>query len=139
MEPQPRLPKSPNQNSSLDSTGGQCRARARYRESHPALIETIVRVTDKVPSLRVVLDHLPSCNPPAPRAARSAYNRNLRELAARPQVYVKVSQVLRRVEGRVARELALYRPRLDELWDLFERTDLSMAATGTAIPSRRMT
>lgn len=85
----------------------------------PALIETIVRVTDKVPSLRVVIDHLPQCNPPADATGRAVYDRHLRELAARPQVYVKISQVLRRVEGRVPREPAFYRARLDELWGLF--------------------
>jgi L-fuconolactonase len=86
---------------------------------NPALIETMVRVTDKVPSLRIVIDHLPSCNPPSDATALAAYNGNLRELASRPQVYVKISQVLRRVEGRVPQELDLYRPRLDELWGLF--------------------
>jgi L-fuconolactonase len=86
---------------------------------NPALIETIVLVTDKVPSLRVVIDHLPQCNPPAEGPARDAYDRNLRLLAERPQVYVKVSQVLRRVSGKVVQELDYYRPRLDELWGLF--------------------
>jgi L-fuconolactonase len=85
----------------------------------PALIATVVRVTDKVPALRVVIDHLPQCNPPTEGTARKQYDRDLRELAARPQVYVKISQVLRRVDGRVPRDLAFYRPRLDELWDLF--------------------
>jgi len=85
----------------------------------PSLIETMVRVTDKVPALRVVIDHLPQCNPPADGPPRAAYDRNLRELASRPQVYVKISQVLRRVDGRVSRDLATYRPRLDELFGLF--------------------
>ena len=85
----------------------------------PALIETMVRVTDRVPSLRVVIDHLPQCNPPASGPARAAYEGHLRELAARPQVYVKLSQVLRRVNGSVPRDLAFYRPRLDELYGLF--------------------
>ena len=85
----------------------------------PALIRTVVRVTDRVPTLRVVIDHLPSCNPPSEAAALAAYDRDLRELAARPQVYVKLSQVLRRVNGRVATDLDFYRARLDELYGLF--------------------
>lgn len=85
----------------------------------PALIESMVRVTDRVPSLRVVIDHLPQCNPPGAGTARAEYDHHLRELAARPQVYVKLSQVLRRVDGRVPRDLAFYRPRLDELYGLF--------------------
>jgi L-fuconolactonase len=86
---------------------------------NPALVATIVRVTDKVPALRVVIDHLPQCNPPVDAAARAEYDRNLRRLAERPQVYVKISQVLRRIAGQVPRDLNIYRPRLDELWGLF--------------------
>ena len=33
----------------------------------------VVRVTDRVPELRVVIDHLPQFNPPADPAARRAY------------------------------------------------------------------
>ena len=85
----------------------------------PALIEDLVRLTDRVPSLRVVVDHLPQLEPPAESQARSAYESNLRELGRRPQVYVKVSEVLRRVGGRVPTGLNLYRPRLDEIWEIF--------------------
>jgi predicted TIM-barrel fold metal-dependent hydrolase len=85
----------------------------------PELIETMVRVTDKVPELRIVIDHLPQLDPPAELPARQQYEANLRELARRPQVYVKVSEVLRRVNGRVPTDLNFYRPRLDQLWDIF--------------------
>src|ERR1035437_187960 len=85
----------------------------------PALIEAMVRVTDKVPNLRIVIDHLPPLEPPAEAPAREQYEANLRELAKRPQVYVKVSEVLRRVNGRVPSYLNFYRPRLDQLWDIF--------------------
>jgi len=85
----------------------------------PALIEDLVRLTDRVPSLRVVLDHLPQLDPPAETRARSAYESNLRELGKRPQVYVKVSEVLRRVGGRVQADLSFYRPRLDQIWEIF--------------------
>jgi len=86
---------------------------------NPELIATIVRVTDRVPGLRVVLDHLPQCNAPDESGARAAYQANLRELAARPQVYAKLSAVLRRVNGQVPGDLAFYRPRLDGLCGLF--------------------
>jgi predicted TIM-barrel fold metal-dependent hydrolase len=85
----------------------------------PALIETVVRLTDRVPELRVVVDHLPQCTPPSDGAALTAYRGNLRELAKRPQVYVKLSSVLRRVAGEVPQELSFYRPRLDELYGIF--------------------
>ena len=79
----------------------------------------MVRLTDRIPSLRVVIDHLPQLEPPTEPQARSAYEANLRELGKRPQVYVKVSEVLRRVGGRVPDDLNFYRARLDEIWDIF--------------------
>jgi L-fuconolactonase len=85
----------------------------------PALIADIVHLTDLVPNLRVVLDHLPHLDPPADSAARSAYEGHLRQLGARPQVYVKISAVLRNVGGRVPRDLSFYRDRLDHLVGVF--------------------
>ena len=84
-----------------------------------ALIADVVRLTDRVPNLRVVVDHLPHFDPPeAPRALR-AWRGNLRELGKRPQVYIKVSEVLRPVAGQVHADLDFYRPRLDDLWEIF--------------------
>jgi predicted TIM-barrel fold metal-dependent hydrolase len=85
----------------------------------PDLIEAMVRVTDRVPNLRIVIDHLPQLDPPADPTALKQYEANLRELAKRPQVYVKISEVLRRVNGRVPSDLNFYRPRLDQLFGIF--------------------
>jgi len=85
----------------------------------PALVANVVRLTDQIPSLRVVIDHLPQLEPPSDPQALRAYQGNVRELGKRPQVYVKVSEVLRRVGGQVRTDLDFYRPRLDELWDIF--------------------
>ena len=90
----------------------------------PALIEALVRLTDRVPSLRVVVDHLPQLDPPSEKHFREAYQHNLRELGKRPQVYVKVSEVLRRVDGIVPTDLDFYKPRLDEIWEIFGRDRL---------------
>ena len=84
-----------------------------------ALIAATLRLTDLVPNLRVVIDHLPQFDPPSDATARRAYEANLRELGKRKQVYLKVSEVLRRVDGRVPSDVNFYRPRLDELWDIF--------------------
>lgn len=88
------------------------------------LIAAVVRLTDKVPDLRVVIDHLPQLEPPAEPHLRRELHGNLRELGERPQVYVKVSQVLRRVGGDVPYHLDFYRSRLDELWDIFGQNRL---------------
>ena len=85
----------------------------------PALIAAVLRLTDKVPTLRVVIDHLPQLEPPKEEKALRAYQSNLREFGKRPQVYVKISEVPRRVGGRVPQDLNFYRPRLDELWGIF--------------------
>ena len=84
-----------------------------------ALMADVVRLTDRVPHLRVVIDHLPRLEPPADAAARAACQASLRELGKRPQIYVKVSGVLRRVDGRIPADLNFYRDRLDEIWDIF--------------------
>jgi predicted TIM-barrel fold metal-dependent hydrolase len=85
----------------------------------PELIEAMLRVTDLVPDLRIVIDHLPQLDPPAESSALKQYEANLHDLAQRPQVCVKVSEVLRRVNGRVPFDLNFYRSRLDHLWDVF--------------------
>ena len=81
------------------------------------LLEDMVRVTDLVPDLRVVIDHLPKIVVPAEQEA--AYESALRELAGRPRVFVKVSAVLLEKDGKVDYELAPYRETLDHIWDLF--------------------
>ena len=86
---------------------------------NPALVADLVRLTDRVPDLRVIVDHLPQLEPPADAAARRAYQANLRELGKRPEIFVKISEVLRRVGGRVPDDLSFYRDRLDGLWDIF--------------------
>lgn len=85
----------------------------------PALLADLVRTTDKVPELRIVVDHLPQLNPPEEAGPRHVYDTSLRELGQRPQVYVKLSEVLRRVDGKVPHELGLYRQRLDDLFGVF--------------------
>lgn len=86
---------------------------------NPALIADLLRLSDRVPNLRVVIDHLLRIELPKEAAALRAYQADLREFGKRPQIYVKGSGVLRRVDGRVPDDLDFYRPRLDELWDIF--------------------
>jgi L-fuconolactonase len=76
----------------------------------PALIRAVVRLTDKVSNLRVVIDHLPNLQLPSDRASRDPYEHDLRLLGARPQVHVKISQVLQCANKQVV---------LDQLWDVF--------------------
>jgi len=77
------------------------------------LLQAMVKLTDKVPDLRVVLDHLPSLEPTA--ATRKAYEETLDQLQQRPRVFVKLSAVIHRVNGQVSTELNAYRDRLQQL------------------------
>lgn len=83
------------------------------------LIEAVVEISDRVPDLRIVLDHLPHADPPTDASGRATYDANLRELSKRPNVFVKGSEILRRIDGRVSFDLASYKAALDHLWDLF--------------------
>lgn len=85
----------------------------------PPLMPDLLRLTDQIPSLRVVIDHLPQATPPSEPAALAEYERNLREIGKRKQIFVKISEVLRRVDGKVPSDLAFYKPRLDQLFDVF--------------------
>lgn len=80
--------------------------------------EVLVRLVDKVPSLRLVMDHLPDVRFPDD-ASKQRYVGFLRELGTRPNVYIKLSEVVRVYEGKVTTGLHLYRAWLDELWDIF--------------------
>ncbi len=82
-------------------------------------VADVVRCTDLVPNLRVVIDHHPQFSPPTEAAALKTYQSALREIGKRPQVYVKISEVLRRVDGKVPTDLNFYRARLDELFGVF--------------------
>jgi L-fuconolactonase len=84
-----------------------------------SLLQAIVRATDKVPNLRVVLDHVPALTPFEKATDRSALDAVLRELGKRPQVYVKLSQIIHRVDGNVSTDLQMYRPGLDTLMEIF--------------------
>jgi predicted TIM-barrel fold metal-dependent hydrolase len=78
----------------------------------------LVSLTNQVPLLRIVINHLPF-DPPKDEAARNRARAAMREVGQRPQIYAKVSGVLRRVGGRVPTDVASYESALDELWEVF--------------------
>jgi L-fuconolactonase len=85
----------------------------------PALMRSATRVSDRVPNLRIVLDHLPELELPKDPAARKACDADLRALAGRPNIFAKISGIVRRVDGRVPLDLNFYRDRLDHIWQIF--------------------
>ena len=80
--------------------------------------EVLLKVLDKVPSLRLVLDHLPDARFPD-RATRENYVAHLTELGKRPLVYIKLSEVVHKTGDKVSTDLNLYKDWLDELWSIF--------------------
>jgi len=79
----------------------------------PELVADLLKLKDRVPNLRLVMDHLPRLE------TNVQCDGHLRELAKRPGVYVKVSAVLRKVGDKVPKEPAFYKPRLDHIYDIF--------------------
>lgn len=84
-----------------------------------SLLADVVRVSDRVPNLRIVIDHLPQMAPPTETKARASYDASMKAYRDRPQIYTKVSEVLRRVDGNIPVDTAFYRPRIDEILDVF--------------------
>ena len=84
-----------------------------------SLLEAIVRATDRVPTLRVVLDHLPALPMPETAAERATLDTMLRELGARRQVFVKLSAIIHDVKGQIATDVGSYQAWLDRLMDVF--------------------
>ena len=83
------------------------------------LVGDLLKLKDRVPGLRLMMDHLPRLEPSADAAVNKQCNANLRELAKRPGVYVKVSGVLRKVGDKVPKDMAFYKPRLDHIYEIF--------------------
>ncbi len=81
------------------------------------LLEAMLRLSDQVPSLRMVVDHLPKMEVPASQDGR--YEQVLREFSARPQTYVKISAVLLERGGTVSHQLDDYRSTIDRIADAF--------------------
>jgi predicted TIM-barrel fold metal-dependent hydrolase len=73
------------------------------------LLPDVAKLSDRIPNLRIVIDHLPFDSPPGA----------LRELRGRKQVFAKVSGVVRKVNGSVPDSADFYRKQLDELWSVF--------------------
>jgi predicted TIM-barrel fold metal-dependent hydrolase len=95
-----------------------------------ALLQAAVRVSDKVPELRIVLDHLPALDPTPENQA--AYDAVLKEISQRRNIWTKLSEIVHPVRTGprpapgtpappplIERGLAPHRARLDMLMGIF--------------------
>uniref|UniRef100_UPI000B2CDB8E amidohydrolase family protein n=1 Tax=Novosphingobium rosa TaxID=76978 RepID=UPI000B2CDB8E len=76
-----------------------------------ALLEAALRVSDAVPQLRIVIDHLPAFDPKP--GDQAAYQAALRNFANRPQIACKLSEIIHPAGGAIRTDLPAYRDRLD--------------------------
>jgi predicted TIM-barrel fold metal-dependent hydrolase len=84
------------------------------------LLQAVVKVSDKVPDLRVIIDHLPSFDPTPQNQAD--YDAVLKEISSRPQIYTKLSEIVHPAgpqPGTITPGLAAHRDRLDTLMGYF--------------------
>ncbi len=81
-------------------------------EADTKWLAPLLTVAEKVPGLRIVINHMPE-EPPAWKVEQ------IRALAKHPQVCCKVSGVLKTVGNKVPTDSASYRAALDQLWELF--------------------
>ena len=91
-----------------------------------ALLEAAVKVNDKVPELRIVLDHLPALDPTP--EIQAGYDAALKEISQRKNIWVKLSEIVhpvrqpgadRSVPPAIVPGLAAHRERLDLLMHYF--------------------
>jgi L-fuconolactonase len=83
------------------------------------LLQAVVKISDLVPTLRIVIDHLPSLDPTPDNQAD--YDAVLKEIGSRPQIYTKLSEIVHPVRpgGTVTPGLAAHRDRLDVIMGYF--------------------
>jgi L-fuconolactonase len=79
----------------------------------PAMLASVADVASKLPSLKIVIDHLPF-EPFTAKADAALYQDGLKLLAPLPNVYAKVSGVLRQDVGQSGATL-----RIDKIWRTF--------------------
>jgi L-fuconolactonase len=97
------------------------------------LMGATVRLTDKVPELRVVLGHLQALPLPTDAAVMKSYTENLRELRKR-KAYAKVSGLPRPTDGHTQWDPESYKPMLDFVWDIFGEDYIVFAAGWSRMP-----
>ncbi|MCU1330955.1 MAG: amidohydrolase 2 [Bryobacterales bacterium] len=76
--------------------------------TNPSHFAPVVELARRLPSLRMILGHLPLDD-----------TTGMSALAEHREIFVKVSGVVRKVRGKVPTEFAYYKPQLDELWKVF--------------------
>ncbi len=83
------------------------------------LLAALLRVVERMPELTVVIDHLPHMPEPATVQEQRHFAALLTQLASAPRAFAKLSEIPVQTDGQPVLDLAVYRRRLDQLWDVF--------------------
>jgi L-fuconolactonase len=83
------------------------------------LMQANVLLADAIPDLRIIMDHLPSFDPTTDN--QQAYEAVVKEMAARPNLFVKLSDAYhpRLTDGVIVKDYEPLRARLEYLLDAF--------------------
>ncbi len=87
----------------------------------PDKLSEIARLATAVPELRIIIDHCANVRVDG-KAPPASWQDGLRECAARPNVFMKVSGLVEgtgRANGNAPADEAFYRPTLDAVWAAF--------------------
>lgn len=76
------------------------------------LVKGLLALSDRLPALQIVVDHLPN-------AAELAFTAELQELASRPQVMAKLAEIPQLGSQGLIRDPGFYRDVLGRLFELF--------------------
>ena len=84
-----------------------------------ALMTANVMLADAIPNLRIIMDHLPSFDPTPD--GQAAYEAVVKEMAARPNIFVKLTEVYhpRLDNNQVVGDYMPLRDRLEYLYGMF--------------------
>ena len=86
----------------------------------PAMLPQAAKLAQDIPALRIVVNHLGASGDP--QNLRPEWKENIKQAAARPNVFMKVSALVEQVkceEGAAPADTAYYLPILDHLWESF--------------------
>ena len=101
------------------------------------LLQAMIKINDKVPNLRIMIDHLPSFDP-TPEQQKD-YEDALKEIHGRPNIWAKLSEIDHRTMK--ARGLAAHKARMDQLMEAFGEDRVVFGSDwpnswGTATPAQ---
>ncbi len=83
------------------------------------LIKALLDLSQKIPELRIVIDHLPNAVVPADAEAHKEYVSHLKALSQNASIFIKLSEIPVKHGDKVQTGLSFYKDRLDALWEIF--------------------